>query len=78
MATTVNGIHVTTLFGAPFLWLGSRVQAPGESLMGCAQSPALVPQQRQQNGADQIAALTMMYVLSQGLHFVACCTKPAH
>lgn len=40
--------------------------------MGCAQSTTLVPQQ---DGADQIAALTMMYVLSQRLHFVASCTK---
>lgn len=51
---------------------------PEESVTGCAQSAALVPQQRQQNGADQIAVLTMMYVLSRGMHFVAGCTKPAH
>lgn len=75
MATTVHWIHVTALAGAPFLWLVSHEQAPRESVMGCAQSPELVPQQRQQNGADQIAALTMMYVLSQGMHFVAGCTK---
>lgn len=79
MAQQVHRIHVTAFLGAPFLrWLGSRVQAPRESVMSSAQSPAFVPQQRQQNGADQIAALTVMYVLCQGLHFVAGCTKPAH
>lgn len=77
MATTVHWIHATSLFGAPFLrWLDSHVQAPRESAMGSAQSPALVPQQRQQNGTDQIAALTVMYVLCQGMHFVAGYTKP--
>lgn len=79
MAATVYWIHVTSLFGALFLgWFGSHVQSPRESVMGSAQNPALVPQPRQQDGADQIAALTVMYVLCQGLHFVAGCTKPAH
>lgn len=70
-------IHVTASLWCPISELGAP-SSPRKCDGLHTQSPALVPQPRQQNGADHIAALTVMYVLCQGLHFVAGCTKPAH
>ena len=80
MNTTAYGIDVATLFGGPVPggggWFLVHTYELPERAHRVLHKAAL--QRRRQNGADQLSALTVMYVSCQGLHSVAGCTELAH